>query len=131
MAEKILAAPCGLYCGLCDSYLEGLCHGCGCEKQDCKAEWHHKHCIIFECLKKRKLSGCHECKDFPCTSIIQFTFDPVWKTHLMCIENLQRRKKIRTEAWIKEQKTFWGKNKKLRDKWIKLKKECREKSIKK
>jgi len=37
MIENLkLAAPCGLYCRICSTFLEEICHGCGCEVGDCK-----------------------------------------------------------------------------------------------
>jgi hypothetical protein len=123
------AAPCGLYCGACGAYARGTCHGCGCECGDCagkRAKW----CDIAQCAGDKGLDTCASCPDVPCTRVIQFTCDPVWRTHTPCIENLRRQKLIGIEAWLEEQKTYWSDERK-RKRWLALQEECskREKTF--
>ena len=77
-----LAAPCGLYCGVCSTFLEGICHGCGCQAEDCFAAEKHRVCVIYRCVLERGFQDCSSCDDFPCTELIQFAFDPIMRTHL-------------------------------------------------
>jgi len=53
-------AYCGLACFLCSKYES--CEGCrsgGCENR----EW----CKNFNCCRERKLAGCWQCPEFPCS----------------------------------------------------------------
>ena len=48
--QKKLAAPCGLYCGVCSEFLlDRTCHGCGCDCGQCAAGPHRRACDIY-CL---------------------------------------------------------------------------------
>jgi len=127
LAEERLAAPCGLYCGVCIDYLVyKSCHGCGCQCEKCDVLERHKQCDIYKCcVERRGLKACSECEDFPCSLFIQFCYNPVWLHHLPVIENLRRRKTIGTERWLKEQKKIW-KNKWYLRRWIWLQKECED-----
>ena len=107
-SENVFIAPaCGLFCGVCSDFINNECHGCGCDC-GCAGKWHFEHCKINECSQNRNLESCAECGDLPCTILIQFTNDPIWTTHSVCIENLRRRKKIGTEKWIEEQQEYWS-----------------------
>jgi hypothetical protein len=123
--SRKLAAPCGLYCGNCsDLLLDEVCHGCGCECRRCAAEPHRTVCAIHHCCVTDKgLESCAECGDFPCTSIIQFALDPIWRTHLPVLENLRRVQRIGTEAWLDEQQAYWADQRRL-DRWLQLHREC-------
>ena len=102
-----LAPACGLYCGICSDKINGECHGCGCEC-GCAGIWHFEHCNIAKCVNSRDLESCADCEELPCTLLIQFTNDPIWTTHSVCIENLRRRKEIGTKKWIEEQQEYWS-----------------------
>jgi len=125
--KAFLAPACGLYCGICMDYVDGKCHGCGCKCGRCAGKWHIEHCGIAACAKKKGLESCADCADMPCTQLIQFTVDPIWRTHAPCIENLRRRKKIGTSAWLREQEAHW-KDEGNRTKWLALYRECSRKS---
>ena len=45
--------------------------------------------------------------------LIEFCFDPIWRSHRPVIENLRRQKKIGYEAWLAEQKEYWSDPEKL------------------
>lgn len=122
-----LAAPCGLYCGVCSTFLEGSCHGCGCDLNDCFAAKKHKVCAIYQCVRRKGFQDCSSCNDFPCTELIQFTFDPIMRTHLPVLDNLARRKEIGIEAWIKEQRKYWKENPARFDEWVSFHQECKRK----
>ena len=118
-----LAAPCGLYCGICLDHMNAECHGCGCSCGQCAGKWHGERCLIAQCVHSGKLESCAQCKDLPCTRLIQFAVDPVWRTHAPCIENLRRRREIGTKAWLEEQEAHWQ-DESLRKAWISLYEEC-------
>jgi hypothetical protein len=122
---KKLAAPCGLYCGVCVDYLEhGSCHGCYCGCESCDSSEHHAACDIYICCVDEKgLDSCGNCEEFPCSKLIQFCFSPIWFHHLSVIENLRRQKAIGTEKWEEEQKEFWS-NEWYLKRWLWLQKEC-------
>lgn len=52
-----LVAYCGLYCGVCGSYLKGRCPGC---HENAKASW----CKVRACCIEHAYSSCAECKEF-------------------------------------------------------------------
>jgi hypothetical protein len=118
------AAPCGLYCGLCD---QDECRGCGCDCRRCAGHDRRTACAIAQCVEQHKISDCSTCPDFACTKLIQFTNDPIWRTHLPVIENLRRRKAIGNEKWLQEQKEYWSDAKNLQ-KWTALAAECEQKA---
>ncbi len=122
------AAPCGLYCGSCSELLlDKTCHGCVCECGQCAAGPHRTICTIYRCcIIERGLESCAECKDFPCTRLIQFAYDPIWRTHLPVLENLRRIRRIGVETWLDEQETYWTDQRRL-DRWLQLHKECKAK----
>ena len=127
--RRKLAAPCGLYCGNCSKLLlDKTCHGCGCDCGQCAAGPHRTACAIYRCCitAERGLEGCAECDDFPCTRIIQFAYDPIWRTHLPILENLRRRRRIGVEGWLDEQAAYWADQRRL-DRWIQLHRECKAK----
>ena len=128
MTESLkIAAPCGLYCGVCSTFLERVCHGCGCGLKDCFAERKHEVCTIYQCVQKKKIGDCSQCDNFPCTDLIQFAYDPIMRTHLPVLENLARRRKIGVEAWTGEQAKYWEENPAMFDEWIAFHQECKRK----
>jgi len=122
-----LAAPCGLYCGVCSNYVDGMCHGCGCTANDCFAGKKHVICSIYKCTLEKSIEDCSLCRDFPCTKLIQFVYDPIMKTHSPAINNLERRRKIGVEAWLKEQEDYWKNNVDKFKEWIQFHEECKAK----
>lgn len=124
--RRELAAPCGLYCGNCsDLLLDGACHGCGCDCGGCAAGPHRAACAIHHCCVTEKgLENCGGCEDFPCTSIIQFAYDPIWRTHLPVLENLRRIQRVGVETWLDEQEGYWADRRRL-DRWLRLHRECK------
>jgi len=125
-----LAAPCGLYCGVCSTLLENSCHGCRCSAEDCFAAEKHKVCSIYCCVEERGLQDCSSCDDFPCTAMIQFAFDPIMRTHQPALENLNRRKRKGIKAWLEEQRTFWEKAPGKFDEWVSFHQKCKRKKRK-
>ena len=124
--RRIQAAPCGLYCGNCsDLLLDKACHGCGCECGQCAAGPHRAACALYGCcITERGYESCAECDDCPCTRLIHFAYDPIWRTHLPILENLRRRQRIGVEAWLDEQVAYWANQRRL-DRWLQLHRECK------
>ncbi len=120
-----LAAPCGLYCGACIDYLiYAACHGCGCECGECAASDHHKRCEIYKCCSGHEdHATCKDCRDLPCSKLIQFCYNPVWLHHLPIIENLRRQKAVGIGKWLNEQKEIWINDWHLQ-RWLWLQKTC-------
>ncbi len=106
--ERRTAPPCGLFCEACSEKGKGRCHGCGCTCRNCTASKHAPTCTIFACARERRVESCADCAEFACTNLVMHACDPIWHTHKPCIENLRRRKKIGTKAWIAEQRKYWA-----------------------
>jgi hypothetical protein len=125
MTDRTLMAPCGLYCGSCsDRLVEGVCHGCGCGCDECAAQAHHEACAIYRCcVVENGFATCAECTDLPCTRVIQFAYDPIWRTHRPVIENLRRIRRIGDAAWLAEQAAYWADERRL-ERWVQLHREC-------
>jgi hypothetical protein len=52
-----LIAKCGLYCGVCRSYLKEKCPGC---TENTKATW----CAVRTCCLENNYKSCADCKEF-------------------------------------------------------------------
>lgn len=126
--HDFLAPACGLFCGICSDYILKECHGCGCSCGECAGQWHLDHCLINQCAENRSLESCADCSDLPCTKLIQFTHDPIWTTHSVCIDNLRRRKQIGKEKWVEEQLEYFS-DEAHRKKELKHHDECKIKSL--
>jgi hypothetical protein len=119
--NKKLAAPCGLYCGACGVYIatqendekirekfskafgspvaETRCMGCLSDNHDdifsyCKV------CPIKTCVKDRKIEGCFQCGDFPCSFIDNF---PVEEGKRVILRSIPIWKKLGTEKWLEQE----------------------------
>jgi len=120
-----LAAPCGLYCGVCRNKLVAeVCHGCGCQCGECAAAAHRDACAVYRCcVGEQQLRSCADCDDFPCTRLIQFSCDPIWRTHRPILENLRRVRSIGVEAWLNEQEEYWA-DQVRQERWLRLASQC-------
>lgn len=109
-----LAAPCGLYCGVCGLYrayktnnqklkekLGGVygidpaaivCEGC---LSDVVLGF-CKSCQVRNCALEKKLSGCHECDEFPCERVENFPFP---EARDFMLSGTKRRRELGTEKW--------------------------------
>ncbi len=125
MEEMLLVGRCGLYCDLCTERVEGTCHGCGCECGACGAQAHRDYCAIYRCVADQGLLTCADCAELPCTRLIHFTHDPIWRTHRPVIENLRRMQRIGIPAWLEEQRAYFSEER-LRRRWLDLHRECSE-----
>jgi hypothetical protein len=124
-SRKGLAAPCGLYCGVCgiyiahrennlkfkerliDFYQKGLgattlvvddirCEGC----LSGVISIFCQTCQIRSCTIEKGIEGCHQCSDFPCKFIDDFPI-PVGKKVILRAIPFWR--EYGTEKWIEEE----------------------------
>ena len=61
---------------------------------------HCRQCEIRNCTKEKGFSGCHECDDFPCAFIQDFSMTVGKKVILRCVPY---RRKVGTEKWIEDE----------------------------
>ena len=129
--RHILAAPCGLYCGACNIYLnynsgdkEALnamaerinqqreikldpetdlpCEGC----LSSTVAWYCRECAMRDCAVSKGITHCSQCSDFPCQIVTDFNNDE-WPHHGEVLANVQRQKEIGIDAWLDEQEKRW------------------------
>jgi len=124
-SRKGLAAPCGLYCGVCgvyiahrennlkfkerlrDFYQKGLgaatlvvddirCEGC----LSGVISIFCQTCQIRSCTIEKGIEGCHQCSDFPCKYIDEFPI-PVGKK--VILRAIPTWRELGTEKWMEEE----------------------------
>ena len=121
-----LAAPCGLYCGVCAVYLatregneklKGILAGVYQGKlpggQEITPEmincggclsgrtWGFcSHCAIRACAQERGLAGCHQCPGWPCQLIQGF---PMAIGQKVIMRSVPRRAEVGDERWAAEE----------------------------
>ena len=119
MKEKMeLAAPCGLYCGVCGIYIAdrdnnekfkeklSTVYNVGVEKIRCKGclsddvFFYCQVCSIKSCTIEKGIEGCHQCSDFPCKLIEEFPM-PVGKK--VILRSIPTWKELGTERWMEEE----------------------------
>ena len=109
-----LAAPCGVYCGTCRSYLlekknlyeeKGYKSGCnGCRIRHKKCAFIRKDCLA---LWKKEIDFCFECDSFPCQKLQKLDAQYTEKYSVHMIGNLKRIQEIGPEEWLKEQEKLY------------------------
>ncbi|MBW2599502.1 MAG: DUF3795 domain-containing protein [Deltaproteobacteria bacterium] len=116
--KKKLAAPCGLYCGVCGilmahrdnnvKFKERLAPVYGVNPEDIRCEgclsddvfFYCKVCPIKDCVGQKGIEGCHQCDEFPCRIIEDFPI-PVGKK--VILRSIPAWRKLGTEKWIEEE----------------------------
>ena len=63
MMDVNLLGKCGFYCGACPTYINKECGGC----VDAHTEG---DCFSRDCVMRKELKFCGECKEFPCDMIL-------------------------------------------------------------
>jgi hypothetical protein len=61
---------------------------------------HCKQCEIRDCTQAKGISGCHECDEFPCVHIDNFSMSIGKKVILRCVPH---RRKVGTVKWIEDE----------------------------
>jgi hypothetical protein len=74
------------------------CEGCLSERRF----MHCRQCEIRDCTINKGYSGCHECNDFPCEYIENFSMSIGKKVMRRCVPF---RKSFGTERWVREEET--------------------------
>jgi len=112
---------CGLNCAKCDILLAGrgdeekmrnllgyfkdlkpeniVCGGCW---GSLDKHW-SANCKFLACTKRKGLTYCFECPEFPCGDLKAFASDGI-PHHRKTVENMKRMKEIGIKSWVKEQK---------------------------
>jgi len=116
--RKKLAAPCGLYCGVCSILIAHRDHnmkfkerlttvyGVGLEDiqcEGCLSDKLFKYCQTYpirSCAVEKGIEGCHQCKDFPCKFIEDFPIPVGKKVILRAIPTWRQ---LGTERWMEEE----------------------------
>jgi hypothetical protein len=112
--DKVLIAPCGMNCGICDGYLaykndvksKGIriryCTGCYTRGKNCA--FMKKSC---ERLGEGRVQYCYECSDFPCDRIKRL--DKRYRTfyHMSMIENQEYIKEHGMEKFLEKEEVKW------------------------
>jgi len=119
-------APCGLYCGVCGIlyatrennlkfkeilagfYSNKLTEGENLSVEDihCKGclsdelFYFCRECAIKDCTTKKGYTGCHECTDFPCKLIEEFSIPLGKKVMLRAIPYWRE---VGTEKWVRDE----------------------------
>ena len=93
-----LATPCGLYCGEC-LHFRNPCQGC--VPSGGRPSW--GKCQTYRCTAEKKVEHCGECAEFPCGRFLnQYSRElGPWRVFYKAGQ-LVYRKKVGTEAWVKE-----------------------------
>ncbi len=112
--DKELIAPCGMYCGVCSSFLarkndvksKGVrapyCAGCRASARKCA--WLKKRC---KPLLENKIKYCFECPSYPCVKLSHI--DKRYRTlfHMSFIQNLDYVKNNGEEKFLKKIVKEW------------------------
>ena len=109
-----LAAPCGIYCGACRSYLlkkknllaeKGRKSGClGCRIRNKNCSFIKRDCPA---IRKNELEYCYECEKFPCANLKKIDNRYVSRYNVSPINNLKRLQEIGFESWLIEKKKLY------------------------
>ena len=114
MYEKNLAAPCGVYCGACRSYLllkkdlleeRGYKSGCnGCRIRNKKCSYIKRDCAL---IRKNEIEFCYECNTFPCSNLKRLDEMYSKRYGVSQIKNLKRLQEVGFEQWIQEKEKLY------------------------
>jgi len=114
MSEKNLAAPCGMYCGACRSYLilkknlfeekerKNGCKGCRIQNKNCS--FIKRDCAL---IRKNEIDFCFECDSFPCSNLKRLDERYTERYNVSFIQNLKRLQEIGFEQWIQEKEKLY------------------------
>lgn len=115
-------APCGIYCGACETLhafredrVEEHAKLAQMEPDDvkcagCKTEQIADYCIgchFRDCTRDKGIEFCFECEDFPCERLAAFRNDK-WPHHSSVLKNLEAIRERGLDAWLEEQAKRWS-----------------------
>ena len=114
MVDNNLAAPCGIYCGACRTYLlkkkdlfekKGYKQGCdGCRIRNKNCAFIRRDCPA---LRKNELSFCYECEKFPCQNLKKIDKQYRERLYVSLIDNLRRINEVGVKKWLTEQNKLY------------------------
>ena len=61
---------------------------------------HCRQCVIRDCTQKKGIAGCHQCGEFPCAHIENFSMAVGKK---VILRSVPHRRKVGTEKWIRDE----------------------------
>jgi hypothetical protein len=95
-----LIGCCGIYCGICPRFhskSKSRCSGCG-------PDSHCSFCSIFRCcVIKKRYETCSDCSDFPCNKFNKWFETDSFVTHIKCLPNIQKIKKVGIKDFLKDE----------------------------
>jgi hypothetical protein len=129
--KRKLAAPCGLYCGACSTYIarkrddkaalnavakrvaerrgwvikpeeDLVCDGC----LSSQLAIFCRQCAMRDCALEKGITQCAQCSEFPCRTITNFNNDGR-PHHGEVLANVCRQQEIGIDAWLEEQEKRW------------------------
>ncbi|WP_104371761.1 DUF3795 domain-containing protein [Desulfocucumis palustris] len=123
MDYKQITAPCGMDCFNCIGYLanedpkwipeiantlnisveqaeKAVCKGC--RNQNGKIPFLPMECNVYPCIKRKSISFCYECHEFPCDHLHPYADQASKVPHNTKVFNLCLIKKLGLEAWAQE-----------------------------
>ena len=113
-----LAAPCGLYCGVCSVYVADTNNDIGLKEKiapvygvtveelqcdGCNSDRLFKYCrtcSIRDCVTQKGFEGCYQCRDFPCKFTEAF---PTEAGRKIMSQAISRWRELGTEKWVEEE----------------------------
>lgn len=123
MVDENLLSPCGLYCGVCGirtAYLSGeprfidaMAKTYGVKPEQIKCEGCRSNapfvlcavCPIKSCIENKKLIGCHECGEWPCSRVQDF---PIERARSQMMRAIPLWRKLGTEKWIEHEMNYFS-----------------------
>lgn len=117
VADKRMAAVCGLFCGACSLYIgsteeparleklaariglaveEAVCHGCRAERRSVYCQ----SCDFVACALGKGLDFCGQCGEYPCEELKKFQAERPHRLELW--RSQERIGQIGWEAWLTE-----------------------------
>lgn len=102
--ETIMFAPCGMNCKVCykHCYMKKTCDGC--LKSDEGKPEHCRKCKIKDCVKRKGVSYCYECSEYPCKLIKNLEKSYNTRYGASLVENSQFVKANGLTAFMEQQK---------------------------
>jgi hypothetical protein len=123
VVDENLLSPCGLYCGVCgirtaylsgkSSFIAAMAKTYGVKPEQIKCDGCRSNspfilcatCPIKSCAEERNLVGCHECSEWPCDNVRDFSFVPA-RGEMMRAIPLWR--ELGTEKWIEYEMKYFS-----------------------
>lgn len=83
--EEKIESRCGIECSSCEYKDKVNCKGCTNITKPFYGE-----CAVKKCAQEKKLKCCGECKDFPCSLLMSYSYDKDQGDNGLRIENCKK-----------------------------------------